>query len=123
MQIEFLEQFVLYASTYAVTKEGTVRHDDRSARRPASERRIAMQLAHDQLQEQQCRFRSLTILGKVPLNSLLFLATERRIGDDHIDPIPFADFGELETQGVSRIDMRCVETVQQKIHLTKEIRK
>jgi hypothetical protein len=42
-------------------------------------RRMAAQLAHDELKEQERGFGGLPILWKVALDAFLFLASERRI--------------------------------------------
>ena len=62
------------------------------------------------------------VFRKIALDPFLLLAAERRIGDDHIHPILFADFRKLEPKRIARVNMRRVETVQQQIHLAKQIR-
>ena len=55
-----------------------------------------MKFAHDELEEEQRGLARLPIFWEVPLYPLLLFATERRVGHDHIHPILFANFGELE---------------------------
>ena len=81
-----------------------------------------MQLAHDELQEEQRRLGGLPVLGEVALNALLLLAAEGRIGEDHVHAVLLADLGELEAQGVARVDLRRVEAVQQQVHLAEQVR-
>ena len=80
-----------------------------------------MQLPHDELQEQQGRLTGLLVLGEVALDALFLLAPEGRVGQDHIHPLLLPDFGELEAQGVARIDLRGVKAVQHKIHLAEQV--
>jgi hypothetical protein len=61
------------------------------------------------------------IVREIALNPLLFLAAERRICEDHVNPILLADFGQLEAQRVAGVDVRRIQAVQQKIHLAQQI--
>ena len=84
--------------------------------------RLALELAHDELEEQQRRFRGLPVFGEIALDALLLLAAEGRIGEDHVHAIFLADFGELEAQSVAGVDLRRVQAVQQQVHLAEQIR-
>ena len=119
MQIEVLEQFFFDAGANAVAEERAVGHDDRG---PARLRR-AFELAHDELEEEQSSFGSLFIFGKVAEDASLFFAAERRVGHDDIDPVFVADFSQRESEGCSRINLRGFQSVQNKIHLSQQIRK
>ena len=84
----------------------------------AARLRLASELPHDELEKQQRGFGGLLVFGEVAEDAALLLAAERRIGQDDIDPISLADFGELESEGCCRGSI-CgrFETVQQQIHL------
>ena len=83
--------------------------------------RLAVQLAHDELQEQQRGLGGLPVLREVALDALLLLAAKGRVGEDHIHPVLLADLGELEAQGVAGVDVRRIEAVQQQVHLAEQI--
>ena len=121
VEVELLEQLLLDAGADAVAEEGAVGDDDGGAGRPARRRRPAVQLAHDELQEEQRRLGGLLVLGEVALDALLLLAAEGRIGEDHVHPVLLADLGQLEAQGVARVDLRGVEAVQEQVHLAEQI--
>jgi hypothetical protein len=55
------------------------------------------------------------------LYALLFLAANRRIGQGDIDAVLFADLRELEAERILGVNMWGIETVQQQVHLAKEI--
>ena len=59
------------------------------------------ELAHDELQEQQCRFGGLLVFGEVAQDAALLLAAEGRVGQDHVDAVPVADLAQREAQAVA----------------------
>ena len=61
-------------------------------------------------------------LGEVAQDAPLLLASERRIGEDHVHAVFFADLGQLEAQGIAGINLWRIESVQKEVHLAKEIR-
>ena len=72
-----------------------------TAARPGGRlRRIALQLAHDELEEEQRRLGRLPVVGEVALDARLLLAAERRVGEDHVHPVVLADLGQLEAQAL-----------------------
>ena len=73
------------------------------------------------MQEEERRLGGLLVVGEVALDALFLLAAEGRVGHDHIHPVLLADLGELETQGVARIDLRGIETVEEEVHLAEQI--
>ena len=64
-------------------------------------RRGALQLAHDELQEQQRRLGGLLVVGKVAVDAALLLAAEGRVGQDDVDAVSVADLGQREAQAVA----------------------
>ena len=80
------------------------------------------ELAHDELEKEEGGFGGLFVLREIALDAFLFLAAERRVGEDHVHAIAFADVGELETEGVAGVNLRGVEAVQEQIHLAKQVR-
>ena len=67
-------------------------NDDGSTCPSTGFRRIAMQLAHDELQEEQRRLCRLLIFGEITLNPLLFLTAKRWVREDYVDPVLLSDF-------------------------------
>jgi hypothetical protein len=82
-----------------------------------------MQLAHYELKEEQRCLCRLSIFGEVSLYALLLLAAERWICQYYVNTFFLPDLGELEAQGIARIDLRRVEAMQEQVHLPKKIRK
>ena len=82
----------------------------------------ATQSPHDELQEQQRRFRRLLVFREIALDALLLLAAEGRIRQDHVHAVALADVGELEAERIAGINLRRVEAVQQQVHLAEQIR-
>ena len=113
VQVELLEQFLLDAGADAVAEERAVGHDDGGA----AGLRLALQLAHDELQEQQRGFGGLLVLGEVAVDAALLLAAEGRVGQDHIHAVSVADLAQREAQAVARIDLRRLQAVQEQVHL------
>lgn len=74
------------------------------------------------MQEQQRRFGRLFVFRKIALDTFFLFAAERRVGEDDVHAVPFADIGELEAKSVAGINLRGVETVQEQIHLREQIR-
>ena len=93
----------------------------RWAGRPRRPLWLALQLAHDELEEQQSRFRRLHVLGEVVQDAALLLAAEGRVGHDDLDALSVADLAQRKAQAVPRIDLRRLETVQHQIHLRQQI--
>ena len=118
MEIEVFEQFFFDAGADAVAEERAVGHDDGGS---AGFGR-ALELAHDELEEEQRGFGGLFVFGKVAEDAALFFAAEGRVGHDDIDAVSVADFSQREAQAVQRIDLRRFQTVQDQIHLREQIR-
>ena len=72
---------------------------------------------HDELEKEQCGFGGLSILRKVGLDTLLFLAAEGRVGEDDVHAFFLTDLGEFVAECVAGINVRSVEAVQEQIHL------
>ena len=81
-----------------------------------------LQLAHDELEEEQSGFGGLLVFGKVAEDAALLFAAEGRIGHDHIDAVSVADLAQRKAQAVERIDLRRLQAVQDQIHLRQQIR-
>ena len=58
---------------------------------------LLAQLPHDELQEEQRGFGGLFVFGEIALDALLLLAAERRIREDHVHAVAFADVRELDS--------------------------
>ena len=74
--------------------------------------RLFAQLPHNELQEEQRGFGGLFVFGEIALDAFLLLATERRVGEDDVHAVAFADVGQLVAEGIAGIDLRRVEAVQ-----------
>jgi hypothetical protein len=96
MEIELIEQFLFDAGADAIAEECAVR-DDHSG---AAGVRWAFELAHDELEKKQCRFRALFILREITQDAALFFAAEGWVGHDDIDTVSVADFPQWETEAV-----------------------
>ena len=83
--------------------------------------RGAAKLAHDELEEEQRGLGGLLVLGKVALDALLLLAAKGRVGKDDVHAVLLAELGELEAEGVARVDLRGVEAVEEEIHLPEQV--
>ncbi len=70
MKIELLEQLFLNTGANAIAEQRAVRHDDGGARGLPARPRLALEFAHDELEEQQRRLRSLTVVREVALACL-----------------------------------------------------
>ena len=121
VQVEFGQEFMLDPGTNAIAKQRAVGNDHpgpatllRSFARPP-------QLPHDELQEQQGRFRSLLVGGEIGANPGLFLTAKGRIGQDHVHPVPLADLRQFPGQAVAVSDLRRSQPVQQQIHLGQHV--
>src|SRR5712664_2310668 len=129
MEVKFFQEFFFDPSADAIAKQSPVRHDDGGASELVGTRSTASliilgrggtrpyltQLPHDKLEKQKGGFGGLFVLGKIALNAFLFFATKRRIREDHIHTITLADVGELEAEGIPRVNLRRIKTVQQKV--------
>ena len=93
-------------------KSVPVRNDDGGACWPPCLRRIAVQLAHDELKEEQRGFGRLAIVREISLDPFLFLTAERRVYEDHVNPVFLPDLGELEAERIAGVDVRRVEPMQ-----------
>ena len=60
-------------------------------------------------------------LGKVALNPFLFLAAERGVRHHDVDPVAISDLAHTKAKGIERIDLRRLDSVEKKVHLTEEI--
>ena len=81
----------------------------------------SFELTHNQLQEEQGCFRGLLIFWEVRENTTLLFATERWIGKNDVDALPVADLAQGEAQAVAMIDLGRFQTMQQEIHLRKQV--
>ena len=102
VEVELLEQFFLDAGADAVAEERAVGHDDGGS----AWFRRALELAHDELEEQQRGLGGLLVFGEVAEDAALFFAAEGRVGQDDIDAVSVADLAQREAQAVQRIDLR-----------------
>ncbi len=59
------------------------------------------QAPHDQLEEQQCRFRRAAILREIVEDAHLFFAAKRWVCQDYVDALILADFCETEAQRIA----------------------
>ena len=97
MKIKILEQLFFDPRADAIPEQCAVRHDDSGAAGLG----LALELAHDELEKQQCRFRGLFVLGKVAEDAALFFAAEGRVGGhDDIDAVSVADLAERKAQAI-----------------------
>ena len=108
VKIEVFEQFFFDSRADAVAEERAVGHDDRGSARF----RLALELAHDELEKQQCGFGGLLVFGKIAEDAALFFAAEGRVGHDDIDAVSVTDLAQREAQAVQWIDLRRFQTVQ-----------
>src|SRR5271157_1586842 len=100
MEVELLKQLLLDAGAYPVAKKSPIGCNQCSTRGPSGRSGLTMQLAHDDLEEEEGGFCRLPVFGEVALDAPFFLPAEGRIGEDHVHPLPFADLRELMAQGV-----------------------
>ena len=101
VQVELGQQFMLDPGTNAIAKQRAIGNDHP---RPATflrSRPSPPQLPHDELQEQQSRFRGLLVGGEVASNARLFFTAKGWIGQDDVHPIPVADLGQFDGQAVA----------------------
>src|SRR5690349_13520763 len=103
MKVELLEELLLDASANALAEQRSIRYNDGSTRRATRGCRLAFELAHDELEEQQRSFRRLAVFREVTLDAFFLLPAERWVGEDHIDSLFLANLGELEAEGVVRV--------------------
>ena len=82
-----------------------------------------LELAHDELEEEQSGFGGLLVFGEVAEDAALFFAAEGRVGHDDIDAVSVADLAERKAKAVQRIDLRRFQAVQNQVHLGQQIRK
>ena len=122
MEVELLDELLLDPGADAVAEEGPVGDDNGGAGGPSHRCSLVAQLAHDELQEEERRLGGLLVIGEVPLDALFLLAAEGRVCHDHVHPVLLADLGQLETQGIARIDPGGVEAVEEEVHLAEQIR-
>lgn len=120
MQIELLQKFFLNPCANTIPKENTIRNNHATAACLRAAHRTT-ELSHDQLQELQSRLCGLLIFGEIRKNSALLFATEGWICDDDIHAIAITNFSERGPQGVLRIDLWILKSVQQQIHLAKQV--
>ncbi len=113
VQVELFQQFLFDAGAHAVAEEGAVGDDDGGA----SRRRRALELAHDELQEEQGGFGGLLICREVVEDAALLFSSEGGIGEDDIDALAIADFGDRDVEAVAQRDLRRFQPVQQEVHL------
>ena len=59
------------------------------------------------------------LFGLAPdlLLHLLPFHAEGRVGQDHLYALALADLGQAEAQRVARIDVGCLQPVEQQVHL------
>ena len=88
MQIELAQQLLLDPRRDAIAKERPVRHDDSGAAGP----RLAAQLTHDELEEEQGCLAGLLVFRKVGKDAALFFTAEGGIRQNNIDTIAVTDF-------------------------------
>lgn len=100
VEVELLEELLLNPGADAVAEQGAIGDDH-----PGPPRlRLPLELAHDELEEEKRRFRSLHFGREVVEDTLLLLAPEWRVGEDHIHPLLIADLIEGEAKAVVRVD-------------------
>ncbi len=102
VQVELGQQFLLDPGAHAIAEQRAVGHDHAGPAAFLRSRPWAFQLPHDELQEQQGRFRGLLVGREVAPNPRLFLPAERRVGQDHVHSVPVADLGELDAPDCCR---------------------
>jgi hypothetical protein len=123
VKVELFQQLLLDAGADAVAEERPVGDHHPRARGPPGRSRLAVELAHDELKEEERRLGRLPVLGEVTLDALLLLAAEGRIGEDDVDTILLADLGELVAESVARVDLGGIQAVQQQVHLAEQVGK
>ncbi len=62
------------------------------------------------------------VLGEIALDAFLFLAAERGVGEDDVDPVLLANVGKLVAEGVAGVNLGGIEAVQEEVHLAEEVR-
>jgi hypothetical protein len=82
---------------------------------------VPPELPHDELQEEQRRLARLFVDGEVILDAAFFFAPERRVGKDHIYPIPVSDLPQRMAQAVAGIYLRRLQPVQEQVNLRQEV--
>src|SRR5689334_9198157 len=103
MQVEVFEELFLYTSAHSIAEQRAVWNNDRGEGRLAGVGWLPMELAHNELDEQQRGFGCLPILREISLDTLFLFSAEWRVGQDNIDAIALANFREPEAQRVPRI--------------------
>ena len=81
----------------------------------------ALELAHDELEEEERGLGGLLVGGEVVEDAALLLAAEGRVGEDDIHTVVVADFGDLHCESVAVFDVRVFQPVQEQIHLHEHV--
>ena len=77
----------------------------------------ALELAHNQLQEQQRRLGSLLVLREIAQDAALLFAAEGWVGQDDVHAVAVANLVQRLVQAVAVGDARIFQAVQQQVHL------